>query len=201
MTKAKEVFTVLDFETTGLDHTQEQIIEVAAIKTDLEHELGRFHMTVRLAEGKELPQFSLDTGFTEDMLVNAPNELQAMIGLAAFVGNDTVVAHYAPFDFAYMKKYGLTPQFFLCTRSIERFLNPKESASLAPTTKRYGIELEGAHRAMNDIEATVEVLKAQFAEMERRGVTRKSVQNLIVNSSERPNRFTPDYAKVLELEK
>lgn len=201
MTSAKEVLTILDFETTGLDHTQEQVLEVAAIKTDLEHELGRFHMTVRLKEGKQLPQFSKDTGFTEEMLVNSPNELQAMLGLAAFVGNDTVVAHYAPFDFAYMKKYGLTPQFFLCTRSIERFLNPKESASLAPTTERYGIVLEDAHRAMNDIEATVEVLKAQFAEMKRRGVTRKAVQNLIVDSDERPNRYTPDFAKVLKLDK
>lgn len=199
MARTKEVFTIIDFETTGLDHTKEQVIEVAAIKTDLEREYGRFHMLVKLKDGKVLPDFSIKTGFSEEMLAGASTEVGAMMGLAGFIGNDTVVAHYAPFDFAYLNNYGLQPAIFLCTRSIERFLNPKESASLAPTTERYGIKLEGAHRAMNDIEATAAVLKAQFEVMAMRGLERRDVANLIVDSEERPNRFTPKYAKVVNV--
>ncbi|PFJ14109.1 DNA polymerase III subunit epsilon, partial [Bacillus cereus] len=78
---------------------------------------------------------------------------------------------------------------------------PKESASLAPTVERYGVKLEGAHRAMNDIEATVGVLKAQLAEVEKRGIKRQAIQNLIIDSSEGPNRFTPRYARVMKIGK
>ncbi|WP_095021881.1 PolC-type DNA polymerase III [Bacillus thuringiensis] len=199
---AKEVFTILDFETTGLDHNNEQVVEVAAIRTDLEQELGRLHLLVRLKDGKTLPDFLLDnTDLTDEMLENGVEELQAMIILSAFIGNSTVVAHYAPFDFAYLNNYGMQPTLFLCTRSIERFLNPKESASLDPTAKRYGVKLEGAHRAMNDIEATIGVLKAQLAEVEKRGIKRQAIQNLIIDSSERPNRFTPQYARVMKIGK
>jgi DNA polymerase III subunit epsilon len=195
----KEVFTFIDLETTGLDHNEAQVIEVAAIKTDLEREYGRLHTLVQLKDGVVLPQFSKDTGFSEEMLQGGAVELGAMMAVAGFVGNDTLVAHYAPFDFAFLAKYQLEPNFFLCTRSIERLLNPKESASLAPTTERYGIKLEGAHRAMNDLEATIEVLKAQLIEAAAQGYTRKDLANLIVDSEERPNRFTPKYANVKKM--
>jgi DNA polymerase-3 subunit epsilon/DNA polymerase-3 subunit alpha (Gram-positive type) len=197
----KEVFTILDFETTGLDHNNEQVVEVAAIRTDLEQELGRLHLLVTLQDGKKLPDFLLDnTDLTDEMLDNGVEELQAMIILAAFIGNSTVVAHYAPFDFAFLSGYGIQPPLFLCTRSIERFLHPKLSASLSPTAERYGVKLEGAHRAMNDIEATAGVLKAQLGVIKARGIERHEIQNMIFDSAERPNRFTPFLARVKGLE-
>lgn len=194
---AKEVFTVFDFETTGLDYAKEQVVEVAAIRTDLTQELGRLHMLVHLKDGKKLPQFLIDnTDLRDHHLINGVSELQMHVALQAFVGNSTVVAHYLPFDAAYLSLYGNTPETFLCTRSIERFLNPKESASLEPTAKRRGVKLEGAHRAMNDIEATIGVLKSQLQELKDRNIPRLTVQNMILDSEERPNRFTPKYAKV-----
>lgn len=199
ITQPKEIFTFIDFETTGLDHEKEQVIEIAAIRTDLEQEYGRYHMLVQLQEGKKLSDFAYKYGFTEELLEGGAPEVAAMMGLAGFIGNSTVVAHYAPFDFAFLNKYHLQPSFFLCTRSIERLLHPTESASLAPTTERYGIKLEGAHRAMNDLEATVQVLKAQLIEAKKQGLARIGLANVIVDSSERPNRFTPKNARVQNL--
>lgn len=195
--QAKEIFTVFDFETTGLDYKKEQVVEIAAIRTDLERELGRMHILVTLNEGMKLPQFLIDnTDLREHHLVGGMVEHQALINLMAFMGNSTVVAHYLPFDSAYLFKALIAPQLFLCTRSIERVLNPNESASLDPTAKRRGVKLEGAHRAMNDIEATIGVLKSQLAEMKERGLERAFFQNMIIDSKERPNKFTPMHAKV-----
>ncbi|MED2788269.1 3'-5' exonuclease [Bacillus thuringiensis] len=194
---AKEVFTVFDFETTGLDYVSEQVVEVAAIRTDLKQELGRMHMYVKLHEGKKLPQFLIDnTDLREHMLTNGVHELQMMIVLQAFIGNSTLVAHYLPFDGAYLSKYGMKPESFLCTRSIERLLNWNESASLEPTAKRRGVKLKGAHRAMNDVEATIGVLASQLREVEERQIPRAHISNMIIDSEERPNRFSPAYAKV-----
>ncbi|EJP81103.1 3'-5' exonuclease [Bacillus albus] len=193
----KEVFTVFDFETTGLDYMENQVVEVAAIRTDLTQELGRMHMYVKLHEGKKLPDFLIDnTDLREHMLTNGVHELQMMIVLQSFIGNSTLVAHYLPFDAAYLSKFGIRHESFLCTRSIERFLNPTESASLDPTAKRRGVKLEGAHRAMNDIEATIGVLKSQLKEIEERRIPRAHISNMIIDSEERPNKFSPTYAKV-----
>jgi len=196
-----ETFTILDFETTGLDHEKDQAIEIAAIKTDLTREYGRLQMTVSLnEEGAQLPEFITNlTGLTADDLKNGSSELAAYIALAAFIGNDTVVTHYCPFDLAFLSRYGIEPQYYLCTRSLARFLFPEESASLAPTCERLGIELEGAHRAMNDAEATAKLLPLLMEEAEKRGITRRQYQNMIVDSAERPNRFTPKYAKVINM--
>ncbi|ABY46797.1 PolC-type DNA polymerase III [Bacillus mycoides] len=195
--QAKEIFTVFDLETTGLDYKNEQVVEIAAIRTDLEQELGRMHILVKLNEGKKLPDFLVDnTDLRDYMLVNGMVEHQALINLMAFMGNSIVVAHYAPFDFAYLFKALIAPELFLCTRSIERLLTPDKSASLAPTAERRGVKLEGAHRAMNDIEATIGVLKSQLSEIKERGIKRSVVQNMIVDSPERPNKFTPRHAKV-----
>ncbi|WP_431819220.1 3'-5' exonuclease (plasmid) [Bacillus thuringiensis] len=197
MPKAKEVFTVFDLETTGLNYREEQIVEIAAIRTDLTQELGRMHLLVTLKDGKKLPDFLVEnTDLRDYMLVNGMVEHQALINLMAFIGNSTVVAHYAPFDFAYLWKALIAPELFLCTRSIERMLTPDQSASLAPTAERRGVKLEGAHRAMNDIEATIGVLKSQLEEVEERGIKRSVIQNMIVDSEERPNQFTPRHAKV-----
>lgn len=194
---AREVFTVFDFETTGLDYMNEQVVEVAAIRTDLKRELGRLHMYVCLESGKVLPQFLIDnTDLRDHMLVNGVTELHMMIVLQGFIGNSTLVAHYLPFDGAYISKYGIHPEHFLCTRSIERLLNWNESASLEPTAKRRGVKLEGAHRAMNDVEATIGVLASQLQEIEERRIPRSHISNMIIDSSERPNKFSPTYAKV-----
>lgn len=194
---AKEVFTVFDFETTGLDYMSEQVVEVAAIRTDLKRELGRLHMYVCLESGKVLPQFLIDnTDLRDHMLVNGVTELHMMIVLQGFIGNSTLVAHYLPFDGAYLSTYGIKPETFLCTRSIERFLNWGESASLEPTAKRRGVKLEGAHRAMNDVEATIGVLASQLQEIEARRIPRAHISNMIIDSDERPNRFSPVHAKV-----
>jgi DNA polymerase III subunit epsilon len=196
----KETFTIFDFETTGLDYTENQVIELAAIKTDLTQEYGRFTMLVSLEDGRVLDAKITElTGITEGMLKSAGSEFAAMIALAAFIGNDTVVAHYAPFDFSYLRKYGIEPKFFICTRSLAKFLYPSESASLSPTCERLGIKLEGAHRAMNDVEATAQLLGKLMNVAAEKGIERKAYQNLIVDSAERPNRFTPAGAKVIEM--
>jgi DNA polymerase III subunit epsilon len=198
----KEVFTFLDLETTDLDQEKGQIIEIAAIKTDLEKEIGRLEMRIALHPDQELSDFISElTGITRQDLVGGIPEQLAIISLGLFTAGSTVVAQYAPFDLSYLENRGMVPEFFIDTRTLSRLIDPEESASLKPTYKRlFGEEFEGHHRAINDVEATIRLFKRQIERAEETGLQRGDFQNVVIDSEERPLRYKPKHARVLTMD-
>ncbi|UKL30042.1 3'-5' exonuclease [Bacillus phage PK2] len=182
-------YVVIDFETTGLDYKKEQITEVALIKYDEEfNEIGSFNTLVKLEEGRVLSDFIKNlTGLTEEALKDGMSEELAMIIVEDFIDKDTiVVAQYAPFDLAYMSKYHIVPQRFICTKSMTSQVEPTVSSSLIPTCERLGIPLENAHRAFADVRATAELLQYRLKEGKA-----QFVENYIVKSPDRDLNFIP----------
>jgi DNA polymerase III subunit epsilon len=187
-----KTYVVIDLETTGLDYKTEQITEIGAIKIDSEfNEIDRFHTMVALEEGRELSDFiSKLTGITAKDLVGAPHELDALFQLSEFIGDAIVVAQNAPFDLSFISRGGIKPEKFLCTRAMVRFLEPELSASLKDVCKRRGINLNGHHRALNDVEATIEVLKSY-----RKEAAPYDLLNVVIDAPDRPLKFVPKGAK------
>jgi DNA polymerase III subunit epsilon len=189
-----KTYVVLDLETTGLDYQTEQITEIGAIKIDAKYnEIDRFHTMVGLAPGKELPEFITKlTGITAEDLKGKRSEDDALATLKSFIGDSVVIAQNAPFDLSFIFRGGIEPKEFICTRTLVRYVEPELSASLKAVTLRNGIVLNGHHRALNDVEATIEVLKHYIAKVEE-GV---DITNLIMDEPSRPLRFTPKGANV-----
>lgn len=187
-------YLIIDFETTGLDHTVEQVIEVGAIKYD-EHfnQIGSFNSMVRLNPGNELSDFIKElTGITEDLLIGGMQEFEAMDTLDAMIDEETiVVAQYVPFDFAYLANFDIYPKRFICTKSLTQHIDgTKVSSSLGKTAERLGIVLENAHRAMDDVTATKEILKYRLDEEP------EYVENFIVERADRAvDMFMPKHTK------
>ncbi|MFW5434308.1 PolC-type DNA polymerase III [Paenibacillus apiarius] len=193
-----EIYTVIDFETTGLDHETDRITEIAAIRTDGIRELGRFHTLVSLPSGVEVPpEITELTGIKTEDLEGAPVEWDALLALEAFSYGTTVVAHNAPFDLAFASRI-FSPTNFVCTRALSRLVGPQESASLKYVCERRGIDLNGHHRAMNDVEATVKVFVKLREVAEVNGI---SYRNVVIDSDERPLRYVPQYAIVRTIKK
>jgi len=186
-------YVVLDLETTGLDYKTEQITEIGAIKIDENFkEIDRFHTMVSLEEGRELPEFITKlTGITAEDLIGQPTESVALADLAEFIGDSIVVAQNAPFDLSFISRGAIEPKLFVCTRALVRYVEPELSASLKDVTARNGISLEGHHRALNDVEATIEVFKRYM-----KGVHYLGILNLVLDEPSRPLRFVPKGAKV-----
>lgn len=187
--KLINTLVVLDFETTGLDHTKDQVTEIGAVKLDKDlNEVGSFHTFVRLKDGNELSTFTditleqLDTGITEHL---------AMKLLYDFIGESIVVAQWAPFDLAYLDNFTINPKRFICTKSLTAQSEPTESSSLGDTCARLGISLENAHRAMDDVRATIEVLKVRLNE------DNLEVFNTVVTTPGRPLTFIPKYTELI----
>jgi DNA polymerase III alpha subunit (gram-positive type) len=193
------MYIVFDFETTGLDYKEEQVIEIASAKLDENLEpIETYSTLVRLNEGRTLPQFIRQlTGITaEDLEENGIPERHAMKQLKEFIGDSIVVAQFASFDLSFLSKV-LVPEKFICTRSMARLLRPEEYASLSNLIKIYGIENLDPHRAYADVEATIEVFKRQKKECDEKGI---EYMNVLIDSNERPLKYVPENAVVQYME-
>ncbi len=192
-----KTYVVLDLETTGLDYRTEQIIEIGAIKINAEFkEIGRYHTLVSIGEGRTLPEFITKlTGISSDDLIGQKDEGSALSELGEFIGDSIVVAQNAPFDLSFISRGGIEPKEFICTRNLVRYVEPELSASLRDVCKRNEIDLNGHHRALNDVEATIEVLKMYLEKLPEG----KSVLNEVMNEPSRPLKFVPKGARIREI--
>ncbi|PGM50858.1 PolC-type DNA polymerase III [Bacillus thuringiensis] len=189
------MFTVLDFETTGLNYNEEQVIEIAAKRLNDKLEVVKeFHTMVKLTGGRKLKPFITElTGINEADLKHGMHEENAMELLKRFIGDTIVVAQFASFDLSFLSKV-IKPKQYICTRSLSRLINPTEKAGLADLVKRYNVKLDGHHRAMNDVDATIEVFKIMKSEADEKGI---EYMNTIVDSKERPLMYLPLYVNVV----
>ncbi|WP_418041084.1 PolC-type DNA polymerase III [Paenibacillus xylanilyticus] len=205
-----EIVTVIDLETTGLNPATDHITEIAAIRAEVGpcgyvREIGRFQTFVALptiaGETITIPDFITElTGIKTDDLRGAPRHWFAVDSVLDFARDSRLVAHNAPFDLSFIDHIydGLPSGGFACTRAMSRLIDPDENASLAPTCERYGIALNGHHRAMNDVEATLHLYAVLREKAEVNGVT---YRNVVVDSPERPLTYTPPGAIVRTIER
>ncbi|WP_348623051.1 3'-5' exonuclease [Paenibacillus peoriae] len=200
-----EIVTVIDVETTGLDPATDHITEIAAIRAEVGpggyvREIGRFQTYVALPDGVEIPELITElTRIKTEDLRGAPHVISALISLDWFAG-DTIIAHNAPFDLSFVarREIDFDTDNFVCTRAMSRLIDPNESASLAPTCERYGIALNGHHRAMNDVEATLQLYAILREKAEVNGIT---YRNVVIDSEERPLTYVPPGAIVRTITK
>lgn len=198
------MFTVLDFETTGLSYKNNAVIEIGAIKLDGNlKSYAEFSTKVRLPEGVALPDFITGlTGITEDDLKDAPTADRAFGELRSFLNDSIIVAHNASFDLGFLHKY--LPDHlpnFICTRYLSRTLEPRYSASLADCVQRHHIVYEGHHRALKDCEMTAKLLKVyRGMAYKKNGQGNQSLMdhmNILVASDERPISYLPKNARII----
>ncbi|GAB5489926.1 MAG: helicase C-terminal domain-containing protein [Phototrophicaceae bacterium] len=145
----------LDLETTGLDVNNDSIIEIGA---------------VRIRDGKILEEYSTlvnpgfvipaetthITGIHQDDLRNAPLLTNVLPEITEFVGNAPVIAHNVSFDIGFMRRFGtMKSNLPIDTFELASILLPRVPRySLSSLAKLLEIDLENAHRALDDARAT-----------------------------------------------
>jgi DNA polymerase-3 subunit epsilon len=155
--------TVLDFETSGLDPARDRVIEMAAIRCYGGEIVSQFNTFVRF-DGVLPPKITEITGITSSDLVNGMDEETAFRILNRIIGDSTIVAHNAMFDLSFLHHALLRlanrsfANPFLDTLTIARARHTYPH-NLKEMCDRYGIELEGAHRSLNDVYACWKLLE------------------------------------------
>ena len=175
---------VLDFETTGFKPHSAEVTEVSAIKINPKtfEIVDEYNTLVKISSGFIPSKVVELTGITYQMTQEQGAELSVVKdNLTTFLKDCIVVAHNAPFDFSFLSHYfEIEPEHFIDTLSVSRILEPREkSHKLGDICKRHNIVLNNAHRAENDVLATIEVLKWQIEEIKRRGNKPSNYFNLL----------------------
>jgi DNA polymerase-3 subunit epsilon len=159
-------FVVVDLETTGGAPDGGGITEIGAVKVRGGEELGVLATLVN--PGEPIPPFiTVLTGITQAMLLPAPPIETVLPSFLEFIRDAVLVAHNAPYDVGFLKA--------ACARHGYAWPNPRvlDTAALArrvltrdevPNRKLgtlaafFRTRHQPNHRALDDAQATVEVL-------------------------------------------
>lgn len=157
----------LDLETTGLDPEQDAIIEFGAVRMRDGEIIDEYSTLVN--PGRPIPDYvkSLTGISDEDFLPkphnpgepaqrSAPTIAEALPAISMFVGNATVVGHNVGFDLSFLyRQQILQNNLWVDTYDLASVLLPRASRyNLSSLASLMGIQLEDAHRALNDARAS-----------------------------------------------
>ncbi len=158
----ERVYVALDLETTGLDASQDAIIEIGAVKFTADHVIERFATLVN--PQRPIPaRITQITSIRDADVAEAPTLDRVLPELRAFVGADVsaIIAHNAAFDLGFLRAAGVhfqRPAYD--TVELAMILLPgAASYSLGELCLRLEIPLVDAHRALDDAEATSQLFR------------------------------------------
>lgn len=155
-------YVVLDLETTGLDPTYDEIIEIAAIKFSNGEKVSEF--TTLVKPDNRIDEYITQlTGITNDMVKDAPKIHKVLPDLMGFLGDSVVIAHNANFDINFLYDNNMScfnepfTNDFIDTMRISRRLFKDIRHRLIDLANEFGISADVQHRAMADCEITQKV--------------------------------------------
>ncbi len=170
MTNHKKIL-VFDFETTGLNPNDSQVIEIGAVLLKKEDE--RYHLleelNVLVQTNAPLPDKIIEiTNITDAMLLrDGITEAEAFQRLSNLIDDETLlIAYNIQFDISFLQKMYekfyrknyLIPNDLLDVMAVykDRHAYPHR---LESAVAKYQIEAVNTHRALDDVYATFELLK------------------------------------------
>jgi ATP-dependent DNA helicase DinG len=145
----------LDLETTGLDIHHDHIIEIGAVRFRDGRIIDEFSTVIN--PNVAIPhQVTYLTGIQQSDVINAPSIEIILPKLITFIGSAPVIAHNVAFDMGFLqKRYNvLKTQTTIDTYDLASVLLPSaERYNLNSLTQSFNIQLEHAHRALDDARA------------------------------------------------
>lgn len=161
-----ETFVCIDCESTGLDPKADRIIEVAAAKFSIKDVYDKYESLVN--PECIIPESSIEIHhITQDMVQGKPLIKEILPELLKFIGRSVLVGHGVGFDVDLIataaEREGihctLRHNRILDTLRMARIYGDSPTNSLEQLRKHFNIELEGAHRAMNDVVVNIHVFR------------------------------------------
>jgi DNA polymerase III epsilon subunit family exonuclease len=175
-------YVTFDLETTDLDPSSCEIVEIGAAKVRDGVVVDEFHALVRPARPIS-PAASQVHGYTEASLRDAPGLAEVWPRFEAFAENLVLVAHNGiGFDIPVLRREvgrfaDVSGLVFYDTLPLARSLF-RESARLTDLAERFGVPVERAHHALDDAVALAHVLRG-LGEQKRVRARKAALVNLL----------------------
>ncbi len=177
-------FMAIDFETTGLDPSKDEIISIGLVPFDLQRIYCRDAANWLVKPRRRLNESSVVIhGITHSDLSDAPDLRRIMEEVLETISGKILVVHYRRierdfFDSAMRLRLGEGIQFpVVDTMAVEADIQQRvnggfwnrlhgrrlQSIRLGRSRSRYGLPMYNPHHALTDAIATAELLQAQIA--------------------------------------
>ena len=177
-------FCVLDLETTGLSFRTDKITEIGIMKVKNGEVIDEFSCFVN--PEKPIPPRVVEvTHITDEMVKDAETIDKVFPKMLEFIGDSVIVAHNADFDVTFLKYNAKELGYSLenttmDTLRLAKFVFPDfKKYKLGIIAEKLGIVVEVAHRALDDVDTTVKVLKVMFEKLKEKGaVTLEDIDRL-----------------------
>ncbi len=156
-------FVAFDLETTGLSRYTDRITEIGAVLIENGEIVEEFN-TFADPQRKLDPENIKLTGITDEMLVGAPSQEEAIRAFLAFAGDRPLVAHNAAFDMGFMRegcaRFGIPFDYTsVDTLTLAQKLLPHLSKhKLDVVSKYFRLPEFNHHRASDDAAAAARIL-------------------------------------------
>ena len=154
---------VFDVETTGLEATRCEILEIGAVKISKGKITETFETLIKPTG--EIPEEIIKlTGITPELVANSPSIKQVMPDFYKFCYGCTIMAYNIDFDYKFISIWGQKQGYVFDNKQIDvlylarAFVPGLKNFKLATVCKKLDVSLENAHRAVHDAMATAEVV-------------------------------------------
>jgi len=173
---ADVAFTVVDLETTGATPGFSKITEIGAVRLEGGREVDTFSSLVN--PGIRIPAMITGiTGIDDATVADAPPIDVVLPRFVDFAADSVLVAHNAHFDLGFLD-YELGrlqrrtfPRPALDTLRLARKLCPQQRCSLHALSYRFDTKVKPVHRALQDAQATAELLLLFLSWLEEQGMS------------------------------
>ena len=157
-----KTFCVFDIETTGLNASQDKIIEIGAVRVVDGRITETFSTFVN--PGMPIPERITDlTSITDEDVRDAPTIDEALPDFYKFSYNTIIVGQNVQFDCGFISVAGQEMNIYFDNERMDtlalgrRYVPTLGKYKLSNLTEYFGITNKGAHRAIYDAIATAEV--------------------------------------------
>jgi DNA polymerase III epsilon subunit family exonuclease len=149
----------LDIEATGFQQDKDDIIEVAAVKFNLDGEIDRFSTLIHT--DLEIPFVVSElTNINNEMLVNAPQLATIKTEFLDFIGDYPIVGHNINFDINFLvaKGFPIEQNLRIDTFPLSQILIKQAASYSLETLSHHLTNHQPTHRALDDVLANIELL-------------------------------------------
>ena len=173
---ADVVYTVVDLETTGATPGSSKITEIGAVRVAGGEQTETFSQLVNPGVHISAMITSI-TGIDDATVADAPPIEEVLPRFVEFSAGTVLVAHNARFDLGFLdyelgKLMRCTfPRPALDTLRLARKLCPQQRCSLSALAYRFDTKVKPEHRALQDAQATAELLVMFLSWLEEQGMT------------------------------
>ncbi|MBQ4283610.1 MAG: 3'-5' exoribonuclease [Lachnospira sp.] len=160
-------YVALDVETTGLNPSEDRIIEIGMVKV-IDGVIADEYTTLINPQAFISERITSLTGITQAMVSDKPVMSEVIGDIMTFIGELPILGHNVVFDYGFIKKAAINNGYQFEKKGIDtlklarRLLPEVPHKTLAFLCEHFGIDAGNSHRALDDTYSAIRLFEKMY---------------------------------------